>query len=383
MGENGVEEYIMSILWGKHIVSLRDNSRTFCFRSPTIAEKNHADFIYQSSLKLYKTAGISTNEQLLKIAANQNEWTEVDNNYYTKFDSLMDLANAQLVGASRYQQKKLKKQIKQAKKKRRDVVDRYYSITCNSVEQQAMEDKIKYYIQNLTENMDGTPIWKTMEEFQACMDHSFIAELVTHYFEIVQKFLSTKIIRQIARSSTWRIRWNIGKKNVSTLFGADIRDLNDNQLELLYWSQVYDNVFDSAEPPPESVIEDDNKLDAWLKEKHKEHTAKRANRSVEKKGKRGFYDKGGTFHPMGKQVHEHKEIGVCLDGYFDEETGYFIYYTEEERQAKLDEIYGRNDPHTRRILASEKKAIDSKTEIREEQLRKGRNRMLLTLSGKK
>ena len=378
-----IEEYIMSILWGKHIVSLHDNNRTLCFRSPTIAEKNHADFIYQSSLKSYKADGISTNEQLLKIAADQNEWTEVDNNYYTNFDSLMDLANGQLIGASKSYQKKLKKQIKQAKKKRLNVIDRYYSITCNSVEQQAMEDKVKYYIQNLTENMDGTPVWATMKEFQSCMEHDFIAELVTHYFEVVQKFLSTKIIRQIARSSTWRIRWNIGKKNVYTLFGADIRDLNDNQLELLYWSQVYDNVFDSAEPPPESIIEDDDKLDAWLKEKHKESTAKYANRSMEKKSKRGFYDKSGNFHSMGKQVHEHKEIGVCLEGYFDEETGYFIRYTEEERKAKLDEIYCRNDPNTRRILASEQKVIDNKSVVREEQLRKGRNRMLMTLSGKK
>lgn len=378
-----IEEYIMSILWGKHIISLCDNNRTLCFRSPTIAEKNHADFIYQSSLKLYKAAGILTNEQLLKVATNQNEWTEIDNNYYKNFDSLMDLANEQLVGASKSQQKRLKRQIKQAKKKRLDVVDRYYSITCNSVEQQAMEDKVKYYIQNLTENMDGTPIWQTMEEFQDCMDHTFIAELVTHYFEVVQKFLSTKIIRQIARSSAWRIRWNIGKKNVYTLFGADIRDLNDNQLELLYWSQVYDNVFDSAEPPSESIVEDDDKLDAWLKEKHKEHTAKRVNRSMEKKGKRGFYDKSGEFHSMGKQVHEHKEIGVCLDGYFDEETGYFIHYTKEEKMAKLDEIYGRNDPSTRSILASEQRAIEGKSVVREEHLRKGRNRLLLTLSGKK
>jgi len=377
-----LEEHIMSILWGKHIISLRDG-RTFCFRSPTIAEKNHSDFIYHSSFKLYKAASILTNKELIKLAVQCDEWTEIDQNYYDNFDDLMELANSQLMGASRNKQKQIKKQIIQAKRKRREVVDQYNAITCNSAEQQAMEDKIKYYIQHLTENMDGMPVWKTSEDFDTCRDYKFIMELIGKYFEILQNSVTTKTIREVARSSAWRIRWNIGKKNVYTLFGADIRDFNDNQLELLYWSQVYDSVYNSMEPPPNSVVEDDVKLDAWLKEKNKEDNAKRVNSSMEKNKKRGFYDKSGNFHSMGKQVHEHKEIGVFLDGYYDDDTGYFIAYTEEERKTKLEEIYGRNDPNTRRILAAEKQAIDSKTALREEQLRKGRNRMLLTLTSNK
>ena len=39
-----IEEFINQILWGKKIVQLSDG-RLFCFRSPTIAEKNHANYI--------------------------------------------------------------------------------------------------------------------------------------------------------------------------------------------------------------------------------------------------------------------------------------------------------------------------------------------------
>lgn len=378
-----IEEHIISILWGKHIISLQDG-RTFCFRSPTIAEKNHADFIYKRSFELYKSIDILTNKQLIKLASKHDEWTEVDQNYYTNFDNLMELGSRQILGASRNKQKQIKEQMKLAKRKRVEVVDRYNTITCNSAEQQAMEDKVKYYIQCITENMDGISVWKTDKEFKNCTDQNFILELIRKYFDVLQSVPATKTTREIARSSQWRIRWNIGKKNIHTLFGVDIRDLNDNQLEILYWSQVYDSVYNSMEPPPNTVIEDDDKLDVWLKEKNKEENVKRVNKSMEKGTKpRGFYDKSGTFHSMGKQVHEHKEIGVCLEGYFDDETGYFIRYTEEERKTKLDEIYGRNNPNTRRILASEQKAIESKGEVREEKLRKGANRMLLTLSGNK
>lgn len=380
--EENIEKLIQQILWGKYIVSLNGN-RIFCFRSPTIAEKNHAEYIYNTSLELYKAASILTGNQLIQLAKSQGEWTEVDENYYNNFDELLSLANEQLAYASKSQQKKIKKQIKKAKKTRKEVLDRYNTITCHSAEQQAMEDKVKYYIACLTEDVYGIPIWKDYREFEKCLDYKLIMELIEAYFDVMKKSIDTVMIRKIARSSVWRVRWNIGKKNIHSLFGAEIRDLNDLQLELVYWSQVYDSVYNSIDTPPDSVIEDDKKLDAWLKERHKEDNSKRINKSMERKGKRGFYDRQGNFHSMGKQVHEHKEIGMFIDGYFDEETGYFIQYTEEEKRAKLEEIYGSNAPNIRRILAAEQNAIKNKGALREEKLRKGKNRMLMTLTGQK
>lgn len=377
-----LEEQIMAILWGKHIVSL-NNGHVHYFRSPTIAERNHSNFIYKTSLDLYIAASILTSDQLIQLAKSRGEWTEIDENYYNNFDKLLALANEQLAYACKSNQKKIKKQIKEAKRKRQDVVDRYNIITCHSAEQQAMEDKVKYYIACLTENSHGQPLWNSYQDFEQCENQKLIMELIEAYFDVMKNMVDTTTVRKIARSPSWRIRWNVGKKDIYSLFGSYIRDLSDTQLELVYWSQVYDSVYNAIDSPPDSVIEDDKKLDAWLKERNKEENTKRVNRSIERKGKRGFYDRQGNFHSMGKQVHEHKEIGMFLDGYFDEETGYFIQYTEEEKKAKLTEIYENNDPNIRRILMAEQNAIKNKNLVREEHLRKGKNRMLLTLTGKK
>jgi hypothetical protein len=80
-------------------------------------------------------------------------------------------------------------------------------------------------------------------------------------------------IREIARSASWRFRWN-GAKGIGDLFGKPISEFDAEQQSLLYWSQVYDSVYERMERPPESIINDDEALDKWFEDENRKDKAK-------------------------------------------------------------------------------------------------------------
>lgn len=372
-----IEEYIAKILWGKRIITIDDDM--YMFRSLTIDEKNYATFVYEKAYQDHSSELLSSSD-LIKEAHKHNAWTDVDANYYYKFDELIQVARDQLENATAAQKNRITKQIKKAEEQRRKVINRYNRITSNSIEQLANEDRLKYITQCVTEDVHGNPKWTKGGSFENDTDHVLLLRLISAYIDKENDLFDTTTLRKIARSPQWRIRWNVGKKNIRSLFGVDVRDINDIQLSLVYWSQVYDNVYSMIEGPSDEIIDDDEKLDEWLKKHQEEEKSKKMNKALDKESKRqGFYDKKGKFHAHGKGALDHKEVGCFLDGYYDENR-FFVPYTKEEKRGILEDLYGRNNPAIRQILGSEyNKLRDDGSAIREERLRKGRNRMLLNL----
>ena len=83
--------------------------------------------------------------------------------------------------------------------------------------------------------------------------------------EEIMYFRSSKLyddvtIRDLARHEPWRSLWNVNK---SDIFGNTL-NLNYNQLLLLTWSNVYDNVYENMDCPSDVIIDDDDALDGWF-----------------------------------------------------------------------------------------------------------------------
>jgi arsenate reductase-like glutaredoxin family protein len=91
---------------------------------------------------------------------------------------------------------------------------------------------------------------------------------------ILEEYSSAAIdaseFRKIARSSPWRQMWN-GSKKRGDVFGKPSVYLDQNQLALISYSQMYDGVFENPESPKEEVIEDDDCLDGWFIEQRRKH----------------------------------------------------------------------------------------------------------------
>lgn len=91
-----------------------------------------------------------------------------------------------------------------------------------------------------------------------------------------RKFLSARLTEEALRNlyfdHTWRMVWSISKDTV-TIFGLNANSLNDNQLGLLYWSKLYDNIGEAMEPPSHSAMHDTIAVDGWLIKQSKNREA--------------------------------------------------------------------------------------------------------------
>lgn len=98
---------------------------------------------------------------------------------------------------------------------------------------------------------------------------------------VMNKYLSSMLsleqIRELAKTPPWTEYWMTAKRN-----GRVFNNINlslEQQL-LLIWSITYENIYQSYDCPPRSIIEDDDVFDGWLalrrekaeKEKEKDAT---------------------------------------------------------------------------------------------------------------
>jgi len=97
--------------------------------------------------------------------------------------------------------------------------------------------------------------------------------------------LPTPIIRELSRSSVWRIRYVNSVKTSDPLFGAAAADYTTDQLNLSYWSNYYQNIYEMMpeDRPSDVVIEDDDALDAYMKTYYQERTQEDAARRSKSK----------------------------------------------------------------------------------------------------
>jgi hypothetical protein len=77
-------------------------------------------------------------------------------------------------------------------------------------------------------------------------------------------------IRYLSNNLPWRQMWN-SSKNRESLLGKPSAELTSDQISLVAFSQMFDNVYKDPDQPSEEIINDDDCLDGWFikqKEKH-------------------------------------------------------------------------------------------------------------------
>lgn len=99
-----------------------------------------------------------------------------------------------------------------------------------------------------------------------------------------KSILPESSIRELARTEPWRSLWVASKKvNFKLFLNEDDQDLTINQRNLILWSTTYDNIQESYEPPPESVLEDDDILDGWFIHQRKKREREQKQKSLDEK----------------------------------------------------------------------------------------------------
>ncbi len=86
--------------------------------------------------------------------------------------------------------------------------------------------------------------------------------------------------RKVARENPWRMMWNSSKKR-GDVFGKPSTQLDSNQLSLISYSQLYDNVYASPDQPADAVIEDDDCLDGWFIVQHEKYEKEKKAKEID------------------------------------------------------------------------------------------------------
>ena len=98
---------------------------------------------------------------------------------------------------------------------------------------------------------------------------------------VLEKYITDIMLRDIVKAEPWGSLWFAsGGRN---LFNGDPCDYTSEQIRVINWSRMYDNIRKSHNPPSEDVIDDDDALDGWMAITARERDKERNLASAESK----------------------------------------------------------------------------------------------------
>lgn len=325
------ERIINHISWG-HTICESDN---LILRPLTIQEKSISSSIYEKEYGNAINSEIMKEEELLCYLIENKEWSIENENKINQIKGdikkivrgLLDLV---------FQKNKLnvaKLMLRKAEKCLTELITEKNSLLINNAESYASLKQQRFIISKVANQEDGSLFWENDEEFNNFTDLELINRLTNIFF--VQSRISTSIIRELARTQPWRNIW-LASKGVGNLFNKVPLELTDNQLELISWSQAYDNVYESYERPSQEIIEDDDLLDSWFM---------RQSEKIEERCKKEGIDNLVKNKKSGKQ-----EVFIIAD------------------KDGAKNVYGLNDNLSRLRIQAKQRVIDSKGIIKDQNL---------------
>lgn len=271
-----MEQVINEILVGRRVIYTDvDFAPIIVCRGLTGEEKILSGIYYKKAFEEARAMDLPTESELSSILVKNGDWTGKHEQALIDADKKVKDIAKQLPGLKYQvaQHRRLKKKMLKEKKKYDKLKTKKLLLMVNSAEHYAEEHKYYWMMHKIAFDVEGTPIWNSLEDFEA-YDRDIINEIITAYSE---KFnVETTEIRKIARSGLWRIYYN-SCPNSKDLFNRPLSDLDNNQINLLYWSGVYDSAYKCMDTPDEETFEDDDVFDAWMEaysEKIKKDRAK-------------------------------------------------------------------------------------------------------------
>jgi len=412
--EQDVTELLDAIIWGRRIVEVLNSNNemvTYVIRPLTLEEKNLGNYIYKKSMEDALHESLLTRSALRSQAIKQELWKP---NYEDDMKSLREELAKQLDARDKEEKahmldskgkprrktptaklKKLNERIMGISSILRKLdVDQTQHIELPSAEYRAECERGNYFLRCATLTFpDMQPRWTSMEELKNETDTKLVASLMRAYYN--ESITDESGIRRVARSGFWRCKWVGSKKNrgVKTLFDREMYDLTLDQFRLVYWSQVYDSAYESMDCPSDAVIDDDKLFDRWLEDQHSKREQERKKTAFDKKvsalNKQADANEV-SFSVLGEYSEEcscgikeqAEKLGYDKRGHIHSPEcsyGVFLYYDEEKKTQKVEEIQSANPERVRKLLASEQKylAESGKDGVEDQHLRGDKARTTL------
>ena len=291
-----VERYLNRIFTGTELFNL--DNRIFIFKQPDNETRAKADLIYDKAYKRAIDSGMLCLKDLEALIIKRRIFTDYDQE---KLDELMAQKHAQEVILSRTtkikaNQDRLKGIIANINDKIKTLEYKRTSKLVMSAESKAEEERALYFCWECVSDDSGNKCWDTFDSLLKERDIDFRDSILVGFLRFKSGIL-TKTIRYLARHSLWRIRYVTSQKVSDPLFGVPTSQYTNDMLNLAYWSNFYQNIYEMMpkDRPPETIVEDDEALDAYMKayyeERNREEAAERDKNTLGNKGKLSAFNK--------------------------------------------------------------------------------------------
>lgn len=289
-----IDLLISKIALGKTL--LRINNKFITIYHPSNELKVKTKLIYEDAYTQAISDGLLPKKDLEDIILARGIFSEDDAKKVAKLQAQID-AQEIVLGKTlkvKANQDRIRKIIADLKEQMSVLLYKKYSKLYMSAETKAEEEVNSFNCYECTYDSSGNKYWSTYEDFIHEKDDEVKNQIFSAYVNFVRG-IDISVIRFIARSTLWRIRYNTSMKTSETLLGIPAVDYTVDQLNLVYWSNYYDQIYQMlpTDRPSDEVINDDEMLDKFMEEYYNEmnnETSIQKERKIKNKGTLSAFD---------------------------------------------------------------------------------------------
>ncbi len=306
------DRYLCKIFTGKELVYVNDGSKDVCieFRQPDNTIILRASLIYDSVYDKAISEGLLSTKDIEKLIIKRNLFTADDQKALDSLRSKLEgqevlLAKTIVVKAH---QDRLKGIIRDLNSQIRKIEMKKTSMLILSAESKAQEEKSLFICSACTYNFDTKELYWPSFDYLLKETNIIFKDKVLYKFLTFYTGIDTAIIRHLARSNLWRIRYVTSQKTAESLFGIPTTEYTNDMLNLTYWSNFYQNIYEmmAEDRPSDLVIEDDEALDAYMKSYYDDRSKEDAARKSKHRtgGKLSAFDKEEVIVTQSNELYE-------------------------------------------------------------------------------
>lgn len=282
-----IEKQINRISWGNRYIKVTEQNERehlILVKSLSLRFRNWIDFIHDTAYQKAKELGILTEKEMLTELSNNKTWTAADDELITSMSKTVEEMSSTVSSLTKHEQKRANRIIDSYRSKIEEMSNKKRNLLDCTCEKYAGEQRLRAFVFASCFKVDTEEkYWPTWDIFlEEASDE--VVMLITSQIMNTHR-CDTKEIREIARSGNWRHRWN-SASSIIDVFGRPIVELDEEQGNLVYWSTIYDSVFESMERPPQEIIDNDELLDKWFEEQGRKNALEDKKRYLDKKNSR-------------------------------------------------------------------------------------------------
>jgi hypothetical protein len=284
-----LEEHITTVSTGIKLIYIdgADGGSSLLFKQPTSEERMFARFVYKRTYEQAQRDGLKTVEEMEDILRERGIISEESDNAIESLEAKIKGQRAVLAKTHKVQAKQERllgiiQGLEEELKKLRADRDKLLGLTA---EAKSNEAKLFFLCSKCVFKSENERLWETEKDFNKETDLMFRMEVLATFSQFVSG-LPTSLIRYMARSNLWRVRYVTSTKTGADLFGRPISEYSPDMVNLLYWSHYYQSIYEMMpeDQPSDDVIADDAALDSYMDSYYKEMKNERAARAGRKSG---------------------------------------------------------------------------------------------------